>query len=217
MKTVNSIKRAVSTLDNIFNVINEVAFENKLSKAQVTAEKVKGAYGAFWVRKQYVDLRENWYWKIAINPAEFRRPIEDVVAVLVHEMCHQYAAENCIQDCSRSGTYHNKYYKAIAEKTGLISVEKHDTYGWTITNPTEKLIDLCIERGWTDFEIAEKDYCAMPSIGGAPITPGSTTTTPAKPKQSTRKHVCPCCGAIARTTKDIPLICGTCMVKMEQQ
>ena len=216
-KQINSVTRATSALSNMFNVLNEVCFENKLSKAQVVPERVKGAYGCFWVRKQYhIYHSDEWSWKIAINPRHFDLPIEEIAAILLHEMCHQYAAENDIQDCSRGGTYHNKRYADIALSTGMLTCEKVDKYGWTDTHATDKLVELCIEREWTEFCFTEGTKVSLgltPSDAPKGGTADTTTTT----KQSSRKHVCPCCGAIARTTKDIPLICGTCKVNMEQE
>lgn len=216
-KKIDNVNRATSALSKMFNVLNEVCFENKLSKANVTCEKVKGAYGAFWVRKQYhIYHSDDWAWKIAINPQHFNLPIEELVAVLLHEMCHQYAAENNIQDCSRGGTYHNQRYRDIALSTGLLTCEKVDKYGWTDTRANDKLLELCIEREWTEFQFIEGNSLSLGGFGGTVSTGETVSTTPGKPKQSTRKHACPCCGAIARTTKDIPLICGLCKVDMIQ-
>lgn len=36
-------------------------------------------------------------------------------------------------------------------------------------------------------------------------------------KQSSRKYVCPCCGAIVRATKELNIICGDCEVPFEQE
>ena len=39
----------------------------------------------------------------------------------------------------------------------------------------------------------------------------------AKAKQSSRKYVCPGCGAIIRATKEVHVICGDCELIFEEQ
>jgi predicted RNA-binding Zn-ribbon protein involved in translation (DUF1610 family) len=52
------------------------------------------------------------------------------------------------------------------------------------------------------------------SVAGAKGTSGTNTPT-IKKKGNSRKYICPHCGNIARTTKDMKLICGDCMKLME--
>lgn len=218
---VKSIESACVQLNKMFDVFNELCFENKLSKAQVVVEKIKGAYGCFWKKKQYhVYTDDAWLWKIAINPAEFQRPIADIASTLLHEMCHQYCQDHGIDDCSRSGYYHNKAFKTVADDTGYITANKTDKYGYSRTVPTEDMKKLCKVRHWDDFEIVEKvkhELITPKGGNGSETGDGDGESETPKTKQSTRKHVCPCCGAIARTTKDIPLICGLCHVDMVQE
>ena len=68
-------------------------------------------------------------------------------ATILHEMVHLYNIQHDIQDCSRGGTYHNKKFKAEAEKH-MLRIEKDKRYGWTITHPTKELLDYIIRQGW---------------------------------------------------------------------
>ena len=64
------------------------------------------------------------------------------------------ALQNNIKDTSNRGIYHNKRFKALAEERGL-QISRHETYGWTITEPTEKTLDFCIINqleGYTDCQ-----------------------------------------------------------------
>ena len=46
--------------------------------------------------------------ELNMTAQQLNRPIGEIAATLIHEMCHQFASINKMQDCSRSGTYHNR-------------------------------------------------------------------------------------------------------------
>ena len=124
-------------------------------------------------------------------------------ATITHE-CHDYPRMprchcfvNSIQDCSRGGTYHNSRFRDSAEKHGLI-VDHHDKYGWTITRPSDRLLQFCLDNDLGDILINRNEY------GGYRVT-GTGTHFPAPPPvisktSSTRKYICPCCGNSVRAT-----------------
>lgn len=214
MKKITTIARAICLLEKMYRLFNDRCFDGRLRDCTITVEKTKGAYGCYWVHPQYSVSGDKTHWKIALNPEHFSKPVEYVASVLLHEMCHHAAALDGVQDCSRGGTYHNKKFKVYAEKTGFLTVEHHDKYGWTDTKPNDALLLLCAEQEYPEFEITEKMTYSVPARDDKPKTPTATTE---RSKSNSRKHVCPCCGAIARTTKDIPLICGVCRVDMEMR
>lgn len=54
----------------------------------------------------------------------------------------------------------------------------------------------------------------MAGTGAGSKAPGSSQTSapkPSKSKSSTRRWVCPKCGAIIRSTKEVRIICADCM------
>lgn len=55
----------------------------------------------------------------------------------------------------------------------------------------------------------------MNGIGGKDGTEGGIEL-PKKPKCSTRKYQCPCCGNSFRATKDINVLCLDCNVQYEK-
>lgn len=55
---------------------------------------------------------------------------------LVHELAHAYCHANGIQDTSNRGRYHNKEFKAVAERFGL-HIEKADVIGFSVTSVPE--------------------------------------------------------------------------------
>mgnify|MGYP000220075057 CR=1 FL=1 len=70
-------------------------------------------------------------------------------------MAHLYNLVHGIRDTSsQSGAYHNKRFKATAEAHGLV-IDHHEKYGWTITSPSEELLDFIIFMGWQDIQMTE--------------------------------------------------------------
>lgn len=137
-----------------------------------------------------------------------RRPYEVTLRTISSILRSSPLASSCfihqIKDTSRGGSYHNKRFKAEAEQRGL-QIDYDSRIGWSITSPTEDLLNFCIENGLTDILIARNDL-----IGFNPaITRGKGTASTTR-RSSYRKHICPGCLSTARTTKDMKLICGEC-------
>lgn len=154
-------------------------------------------------------------YEINISTATLDRPIENTTATLLHEMAHLYNLVHGIRDTSsQSGAYHNKRFKATAEAHGLV-IDHHEKYGWTITSPSEELLDFIIFMGWQDIQMTEGlTWADMCGTGTASKGPGSSQTgapKPPKAKSSTRRWVCPKCGTIIRSTKEVRVICADCM------
>lgn len=124
------------------------------------------------------------------------------MATLIHEMVHQYCAENDIKDTSRGGTYHNKRFKKEAEKRGLVITYNH-RIGFSITQPSENLLSFVQSTKWLE----QISWHRKTRINEPGITVSSS---------STRKYQCNECGISVRATKEVNLICGDCQVSMEQ-
>ena len=89
----------------------------------------------------------------------------------------------------------------------------HD--GWTITSPSEELLDFIIFQGWQDIQMGERlAWSDMAGTGAGSKAPGSSQTgapKPPKAKSSTRRWVCPKCGTLIRSTKEVRVICADCI------
>lgn len=183
----------LAAINNLFDFLNSTFFENKLSKPVITIQRNKksGVLGWFTAYEAWQAEKET---SPEINmSADYldRSPIEKA-ETLLHEMCHLHAYASEIQDCSRSGTYHNKRYKEIAEAHGL-TVTKSQKGGWNMTALTpaaHALIAPYVEN----IEPLRR------------ITPASAT----KSKSNVRKYVCPECGCIVRATKEVRISCNDC-------
>ncbi len=203
-------KRKIYTMSELsaammsaFNKINEEWFDGELEKVIITFEDgyKKGAYG--WINT-VKDWKQNGTERYHINiSADFLdRPVYDVLSTLVHEMCHLYSLQNGKQDTSRSGIYHNKVFKDVAESHGL-NVEHVDKAGYCLTSCTDEL------KAWID------DNITFSALHVYKKRPEETEGKESKPKQSTRKYVCPCCGLIVRATKDCHIKCMDCDEEMK--
>ena len=75
----------------------------------------------------------------AVPKALFTWPAESIMEVVVHEAAHALATARGIQDASRGGNWHNKFFKAHAEELGLV-VTRSERGGWDITSPGAALV-----------------------------------------------------------------------------
>lgn len=216
MKRTVKTSRAAGYLEKMFRTLNQDSFGGQVEEPIITIQSTPGAYGHVTVAKTW-KRGEDERHELNIAADWLDRPIENLVATMIHEMVHLLNMQNGVQDCSRGGSYHNRKFADEAERH-MIHIDKHDKYGWTITSPTEELIDYIIRQGWDEMEMSRNNSFFLGGIPGGKATgkPGAPTGAPnAKPKGSnSRKHVCPVCGRIARTTADFPLICGVCKEEM---
>lgn len=182
----------------MYNLLNKEKFNNELPKVVITFESgyKKGAYGWIHTSKTWVQGKDDKY-NINISSDFLDRPVELVIATLLHEMCHLYAMENDIQDTSRANVYHNKHFKEIAESHGL-TTEHHDKVGYGVTKPTEWLQEFV------------KENCPIDSFKICKKRPSDKESKKSKSKQSSRKYRCPKCDLLVRATKEVSIICGNC-------
>lgn len=219
MKKTIKTSRSAGYLEKMFRRLNEDSFGGILEEPIITIQSTPGAYGHVTVAKAWKRGDERRH-ELNISADWLNRPIEEVVATMLHEMVHLWNLQHDIQDCSRGGSYHNRKFKEEAEKH-MLQIEKHETYGWTITKITDELLEYILKQGWEDFEMNRGFLGGFSGPSGdksgsspKPTVAGMNGTE--KPKGSnSRRYVCPCCKAIVRTTKDLHIICGTCNVDFE--
>lgn len=217
MKNLTSYNRATQYLNKVFKLINTEYFDGKLEMPTITIQSSVASYGHISVSKVWKTENGNDSYELNVSADYLSRPIENVVATLIHECCHLYAMMNGIRDTSNQSIYHNKKFKEIAENKGHLIIERHEKYGWTITSPSEETLDFCIRNDLQDILISRNSFTGF-AITGTPkagnATPTATPATPKKPKSI--KWVCPCCGAIVRSGKILNIVCGDCNEKFIQ-
>lgn len=211
MKETTRTSRTAGYLEKIFRALNQDSFGGELEEPIITIQNTPGAYGHVTVHKTW-KRKDDWRHELNISADWLERPIENLVATMIHEMVHLYNIKHNVQDCSRGGTYHNRKFKEEAEKH-MLHIDKHEKYGWTVTSPTDALLEYILDKGWTEVLMGRNPVCGLlgPSggksgNGGKAVGPDGKTTL----KGNSRRYVCPCCGNIVRTTKDMYIICGTC-------
>lgn len=186
------LSKEIAFLEKMHEVLNAQYFEGKLSKPVITIQSSPKFFGHCSRAKVWKD-GQGTYYEINIAAEYMARPLVEVAATMQHEMVHQYCSENKIQDCSRSGNYHNGKFKAEAEARGLI-IEKIPGAGWSKTTPTPEFAEFVAKRWKREIELHRN--------------------TPPKEKKkkesSTRKYICPECGLIVRATKEAKIMCYEC-------
>lgn len=216
MKELVKTSRVTGYIEKMYRQLNIDKFDGKLEEPVITVMDTKGAYSHVTCSKVW-RTKDATRYELNIAAGTLSRPIENVVSTLLHEMVHIYCMANNIQDTSRGTTYHNKRFKEQAEKVGLI-ITYDKRIGWSITAPSESLIDYIIEQGWTDIlmnrGIARKDL-----TGASPTSSDDADEESPKKPSSTRKYICPCCSMSVRATKDVRIKCMDCdeqMIKEEK-
>lgn len=197
---LNSTEKYVATvkyLERLFDFCNNKLFNNELEKPVITVQLDSKNKTNGWFTPSKV-----WKWngasegahEINITAQQLNRPVKAIASTMIHVMCHLYAEVNNMQDTSRSGTYHNKLFKKIAEQHGFI--------GWShteLTPETDVLITSFVEHNPETL------------IYRAPVFKGQTVKT-----SSTRKYVCPCCQQSVRATKQVNIMCLDCNEPMQE-
>lgn len=210
MKPLTKYNRVAGYLNKIYDLLNDYFFDGELERPVITIQSTPRAYGHFTLFDAW-DVRGAGEREINIGAGTLDRPIENIVATLLHEMCHQWNDMHQIQDCSRGGMYHNKFFKAAAETHGL-NVSRSEKYGWSVTSPSDDLIEFVLLNDLVEIELNRNDPHGF-HMGGSNTGDGTATPPPAA-KTNSRRYVCPGCGTIVRATKDVNLICGDCLMPL---
>lgn len=195
----------VTYLSKMYDFFNEKLFGGELIKPVITIspdEKNK-AYGWItWDKLWKENENDEGMYEINLSAQFLNRPISETASTLIHEMCHQFARVNNFQDTTRSGSFHNKLFRQIAEDHGL-NVELNRGKGWSVTTLKEST------KGLLEGFIVQN-----------PKTP-VYRVMPIKPKRvrnlSVRKYICPDCETSVRATKAVNVVCGDCNRKMQEE
>lgn len=190
----------VKIFNKLFDMLNGVFFENTLSKPVITiqTDEKNRFRGWFHPRRWQAVGTETWEHELNMSANFLDRKPHEIVATMLHEMCHLYAEDKGIKDTSRGGTWHNKKFAEIAKVHGL-TVFKSDKTGYGLT----ALTPLSLEK-LTGKIPAEMLLFRRKDLKGEN-----------EPKESSvRKYVCQKCGCSVRATSDVNILCMDCNAKM---
>ncbi|MCI7725634.1 MAG: SprT-like domain-containing protein [Clostridiales bacterium] len=212
MKEITKMSRLTGCLEKCFRLVNADLFDNELPTPMITCVPTSRAYAHITVYPVWDTKRGNKY-ELNISSAYLTtRPLEEVVASMIHEACHLLNIVHGVQDTSNNGVYHNKQFKRTAEEHGL-SVTRSDKYGWSHTAPGDPVLQFVLDHMDELREIEMNrsiPQCQMVSIG-THSSNGGMVVTPTVTKGHSRKWVCPQCGTIIRSNKPVRVICADCM------
>lgn len=212
MKELIKNSRVSGYLEKIFRRLNADKFGGQLETPIITIQSTPRSYGHITVGKVWSQVNGMQQYELNIGAGTLSRPIENVVATMLHEMVHLYHLMLGIQDTSRGCTYHNKKFKGKAEEVGLV-IDYDSRIGWSITSPSESLIDYIIGQQWEDILINRQEVLRIP-VGGKSAN-SDQDNAPIKKPSSTRKYQCPCCSMSVRATKVVRIMCMDCQEQME--
>lgn len=222
VQEVNMLQNIQELLENAFKIFNKEYYENELPEVVITIQSSPKAYGHFTIDPVWMENNKECLHEINISAEYLNRPIENILATLQHEMVHLFCVNKGIADTSKGGRYHNKYFKKEAEKRGLIlNYEKYIGYSITLPNDAfknlicsyglEKPLDL--RRG---VKIIGKSDNGNGSSGDGTDDNRSIDVIDKKKISSTRNWICTSCGNKCRSTKDINILCGDCLMAFEK-
>lgn len=213
MKEIVKTSRLAGQLEKLFNKLNADWFNGELLTPIITIQSTPRAYGHYTTFDAW-DVKGEGRREVNIGAGTLDRDIEEVVATLMHEMCHMYNDIILnVQDCSGSSKmYHNKAFARAAESHGLIVT--HTRYGWSHTEPSDCLLGWILDNDIAEIKLNRNEPHGIRIAGGNAAANGGATTTGTTNKGHSIRYKCPGCGQLARTTKKARLICGGCMLPL---
>lgn len=195
-----NLSEVVKSLEELFQACNIRFYNGELEAPIITVspDTTGGAYGWCTAWKAWEDDHDpdSGYYEINICAEHLNRPFSETVVTMLHEMVHLYNLYAGVKDTSRGGTYHNKFFKAEAERRGL-RIEKDSKYGWTVSFLNDEGKEFVGSIETDSFRVHRSKMLASVKNGTGK---GS----------SSRKYVCPGCGCIIRATKEVFVVCGDC-------
>lgn len=215
MKEITKMSRLTYMLEKMFKELNTDFFDGVLEMPVITVSPSSNSFAHYTPWNAW-DAGENKRREINIASGTLNRPLENICASLLHEMCHQYNDTILnISDTSRNGTYHNKYFRHSAEEKGLICT-RTEKYGWSRTEPSDNLIEWLLNHldTFKEIEMCRNEFGYTPTGTGANAADSGLTISKGKGNSHSIRYICPTCHAIARTTRPINLMCADCMQMM---
>lgn len=206
----------IKQLGVMFDAINERYYDGELPEAVITIKQGKtekqSVYGTFtpsvWAKyetevdadgERHTNIL-NTYHEIAIASDALNRPIPNIACTMAHEMVHLYCAIANIKETSRNDRYHNKKFKALAERSGLV-VSEVDKIGWSKTDPSFEFTQLVNDMN-LDESVFEyyRNTCLVEKV---------------KKVSAKKRFVCPICGMTINAKQNMNIVCGDCMLRMD--
>ena len=133
VEQTNPYNDAITVLTKAFKYFNHTLITDELQTVPILVIMSRGrmkCYGWHWASKWSINGESRA--EVNISAEELNRPIQDILATLIHEMAHMINAQKLLADCNKM-QYHNKHFKTAAEQLGL-KVSKMKMKGFAITH-----------------------------------------------------------------------------------
>jgi len=196
--TLPTMSKIINKLENLFDILNNIYFENKLSIPIITVQSTPKAFGHCSTKKIWrdgIDNNNDARYEINIGAEFLNQSSNNIAAVMCHEMIHLFCLENEIADTCQKGRYHNKIFKAEIEKRDL-TVDYDRAIGYSMTKPTEIFIE----------KLYKADYTLEIPFARHTIEKKKSKVT----REKTQKYFCPTCDQKVTAKQTVSLICGIC-------
>lgn len=199
---MNSLKPIIEALETAHRHFNAALFGGRLKGVPVITVQTRGrraAYGWYWPAKWSNETETPA--ELNLSAEDLKRPSDDVLLTLAHEMVHQAAAEAGIKDCSRNGRYHNRRFAELARGAGLVPPSE----------PDKRLGFSCAT--WGDGRLA---LDSLDSNVGESFKLARRLAAPGKQKGRMRLYVCACGFKIRCGREDLRAKCLECEGEFER-
>lgn len=208
-----------TSLQSAFDYFNRALFRGNLPDVLITLNRKAGTYGYF--SKQRFTRRgtqstfplvnkNNILSEISLNPDTFDRSDTEILATLVHEMCHHWQ-HHFGNNPSKTAGYHNAEWankmrqvglQPISETTGTRGTGKRVSHEINETGP--------FLRDCQEFLATNKEF---------DLSWTSKERKPARKKHNKTvfRYDCPTCDNWVRGPVDTSVVCGDCIEPMEME
>lgn len=217
MKQLTKLSRTTTQLEEMFRDLNIFKFHGALATPVISISPVAHTESVSHCPKWEVRGEPQYHMTVPLH--KFEGAMEDIVIMILHIMVHlsnmqgpvcnaymddttgaEYISLPPIQDFSRGGTYHNKYFRMEAERRGLIV--EHSDKGFQPVGISDDVRQFMEHSNWCAFLMTK--YNAESDAQDNPPAP------PKRRKTTSRKLHCQRCGAAAQVKADVLLKCGLC-------
>jgi predicted SprT family Zn-dependent metalloprotease len=207
MNTIED-KREYAMLQSAYDFFNAKFFDSRLPKVFFTIDWHNKKSNGYFCPHKLVN-KEDTETKstasvIALNPDHLAREVYEILATLVHEMCHVWEFEEFIKDPYKLTSYHSKRFEKKLSECNLKAVINNKSRSSCST----VIPDDGIFKGIADEYLKTKEFLSIASIK----TEGEKK---AKSKNKT-KYVCTGCKTNIWGKAGLNLHCNECDMDFEE-
>lgn len=223
MEVISTYSKAAEFLSHLYDLLNKEFFDGVLAKPVISIDSSIETYATFCLRPDaWTSPEHGDQYALNVSSEYLHHGLQELCCSLLHEMVHQYNwtyidpanGKDVVKDCSRGNMYHNRRFKAEAEKRGLI-IDRDAVYGWTITTAGPRLLDWLQTVNLADIQLHRTvpTLIAVAGNGGKADGGNKSSGKSGKAKQSRyTKYQCPCCKLVVRCSlnTEVKLRCEEC-------